>query len=346
MGQFTKISRLGFGHFGEVWLEYDQALAVKRAVKYVAPGRITSPKEMFREAQLLSTIVHENVVRVYEAGHLEDNTLYIVMDYCRRGSIESRYQGGALPLKKARKVLTDILRGLEFAHAKKIVHRDIKPANILCKTSMDYLLSDFGLATRIGTNNTQSTYGYVLHMAPEVLRSGRFTTASDIYAAGMTAYRLVNGDSMLPRFGSVDELKHHIAGGLYPDRTLYRLYVPRKLRTVINRALEVSPAKRYSSAAKFRHALEQVNVCCSWFEKISAGGTSWVTELRGKRTEISIVHSADGPHTLSVFDGTAKKLRQVHRFTINSRREKDVLRAAARITQEMVNGKRLASIRT
>lgn len=344
MGEFKKIERLGSGYFGEVWLEYDQALGVKRAVKYVAPGRLTSQKEVFREAQLLSKIVHENVIRVHEAGQLEDRTLYIVMDYCRRGSVESRYHGRALPLKKMRKVLTDILRGLEFAHAKKIIHRDIKPANILCKTSMDYLLSDFGLAARIGSSDTQSTFGYVSHFAPEVIVSGKFTIMSDIYASGVTAYRLANGDSMLPRLGSVNQLKRSIARGLYPHRTSYRVYVPRKLRAVINRALEVNPGKRYRSALEFRHAVEQVNICCSWTEKAETDGTTWVAEQYGRRTEVRTAHSAGGDFTLSVFDGPMNRLHEIRRFRTKSRRRSDILRSVAKVTQSMVSGKTLASI--
>jgi serine/threonine-protein kinase len=95
MGDFEKREKLGAGHFGEVWLEFDRALGVERAVKYIVPQNITNPQEVFRESQLLATLSHPNIIPVHEAGRLSDGTIYIVMDRCRRGSIESRYKQGS-----------------------------------------------------------------------------------------------------------------------------------------------------------------------------------------------------------------------------------------------------------
>jgi len=335
MGDFEKRERLGAGHFGEVWLEFDRALGVNRAIKYITPQKVSSPKEVFREAQLLAKLSHPNVVPVHEAGQLPDGTIYIVMDYCKRGSVESRYKGRALALKKVRKILVDILRGLEFAHANKILHRDIKPANILCKSSTDYMLSDFGLAVTLGSAPPQKVYGYVLHLAPEVLTQNLYGEASDIFAAGVTAYRLINGDSMLESFSTVQALKDSILRGLHPQRERYRTYVPKKLRTVVNRAIEIDPTQRFRSAKDFRHALEQVNIHCSWAENATKDGTVWKTEQRGKVTEVRVLRTALGIYTLSVHRGLGTSLRELHAFRSSSPRQVEILRQVAQMTQRM-----------
>lgn len=341
MGDFEKRERLGAGHFGEVWLEYDRALGVNRAVKYIAPRKISSPREVFREAQLLAKLSHPNIVQVHEAGRKQDGTIYIVMDYCRRGSVESRYKGRALAMKKARKILVDLLRGLEFAHANQILHRDIKPANILCKSSSDYMLSDFGLALGLGGAAPQNLYGYVLHLAPEVVTRNEYGEASDVFAAGVTAYRLINGDAMLASFSTAQELKNSIVRGTHPERGRYRVYVPRRLRAVINKALETDPDRRFRSAKDFRHALEQVDIRCSWEECAMRDGTVWRTEVGGTVTEVRVLRSALGVHTMTVHRGARGSLREARALRSSSRREAEILGLVARVTQKLATGGKL-----
>jgi len=97
--------------------------------------------------------------------------------------------------------MIDILRGLSYAHSKKIIHRDIKPANIMIGGGGDGKLSDFGLALpnikRVDLSALKQ-YQYLLHLAPEVRKFSDYTYQADIYACGMTLYRLVNSDNYIP----------------------------------------------------------------------------------------------------------------------------------------------------
>lgn len=99
---------------------------------------------------------------------------------------------------------------------------------------------------------------YYTYVAPEVLRSGATTKASDVYAMAATIYEALNGKSYLPSPTSLDHLKQMILAGEFPDRAYYHLYVPKKLRRVINKGMHVDPNERYQSAEKFRHAIEQI----------------------------------------------------------------------------------------
>lgn len=275
MPQYQQIKRLGQGAFGEVWLVRDQALGVNRAVKFVLPTRITSPSEFYSEPRTLKALQHERIVSVEDAGRLDDGRLYIAMEYLPNGSVEDESQGGVVPLRRAISLACDVCWGLEFAHQKNYIHRDIKPANILIGKDRRGKLSDFGLATKTTFGMAASPQGYLTHLAPEVFTEQKTNALTDIYALGVTLYRFVNGDAYLP---SVDfpDLETAITEGWYPDRSKYRMFVPRQLRTILNRAMNVDPTKRYRSASSLRLALESIPILLDWEEQEDQDGYTWV----------------------------------------------------------------------
>lgn len=87
---------------------------------------------------------------------------------------------------------------------------------------------------------------------------------TDIYALGVTCYRIVNGDSLLPQPIDNAELQDMAINGDYPARNKYMPFVTQSLRRVINRAMNVSPDKRFESASQFRQSLEKVKILCDW----------------------------------------------------------------------------------
>ncbi len=264
MPEYERLQRLGAGNFGEVWLVYDKALDVRRAVKYVRPDRIHNPTDFYREPRALMELRHEHVVRVWDAGKEEDGTLYIAMEHLPRGSLETRFRGRPLHLSYARRLLCGVCWGLEYAHNKGYVHRDIKPANILLGRNGQAKLSDFGLAARVPRGETASPYGYLTHLPPEVLRDGVFTARSDLYALGVTAYRLINGDAFLPNVTDFGELQDLVIAGEYPDRSHYRPYVPSRLKRIVNASMHPDTSRRTASASTLRRQLEGVSIFCNW----------------------------------------------------------------------------------
>jgi eukaryotic-like serine/threonine-protein kinase len=162
------------------------------------------------------------------------------------------------------RLLCDVCWGLEHAHINGFIHRDIKPANILCGNKGEGKLSDFGLATRAAKGDTASPNGYLTHLAPEVLTQGVTSAASDMYALGVTAYRLINGDGFLPQVGGLAELQDMIIGGDYPQRNHYRPYVPPRLKSIVNKCMELDPQRRYPSASALRRDLEKLVILCDW----------------------------------------------------------------------------------
>jgi eukaryotic-like serine/threonine-protein kinase len=105
----------------------------------------------------------------------------------------------------------------------------------------------------------------------------RGSIATDIYASGVSAYRLLNGDTAF--FTAVNESSNvpaAIARGAIPNRGRWLPHVHTGLRRVVTRSLNADPAKRYASASDFRLALEKQRPNVSWGETQEVGVMSWV----------------------------------------------------------------------
>ncbi len=330
MGQYSKIRRLGAGQFGEVWLAFHEGL--------------TDPTEFFKEPQLLKKLEHPSIVQVHDAGRTEDGQLFIAMEHIPGGSIADRLKGKPLKLRRLKPVFCEALRGLDFAHTKGFIHRDVKPANILIGATGYGKLSDFGLATRLNARGVASPYGYIAHLAPEVITTNETSILSDIYATGVTLYRATNGDSLLPEHNNSEELQDAIVNGEFPNRTAYRLYVPRALKTLINKAMHVEPAKRFQSADDLRHALEQTVIQCSWGESATSKGNVWRSETERRILRIELAYAGDNLWNLETVrtikpDGLPRRIKS---FCLQRVRRIVAEEAVSRITTASVSGKQLS----
>lgn len=312
MADYERLKTLGAGNFGEVWLVYDRALAVQRAVKYVPRSSILDPTSFYNEPQTLMALRHENIIRVEDAGKAPDGTLYIAMEYIPRGSVKDVFQGAPVPLSIAIGILQDICWAVEYAHQAGYIHRDIKPANILLTKEGSAKLSDFGLATRVPRGGTASPHGYLTHVAPDVLKTGKTSAASDVYALGVTAYRLVNGDGFLPDVTDVGDIQDLILAGEYPDRDHYRPHIPGQLKKIINKCMAIRRIDRFGCPAEFRKSLERVRICCDWQFRRQHRAISYTTRIGDARLKVAICSDKDGRFeimtTKRVRDGIERKV--------------------------------------
>jgi len=331
MADYERVKRLGAGNFGEVWLVYDHALDVQRAVKYVSASRIHDGTRFYEEPRILMELRHENIVRVEDAGKLVDGTLYIAMEYLPKGSLETIYGGQPVKLSEALKVLTDICWAVEYAHNREFLHRDIKPANILIGSDGRAKLSDFGLATRVPKGETASPYGYLTHVAPEVLRDNKTTKSTDIYALGVTAYRIINGDGFLPEVHDPGEIQDMVIKGCYPDRGRYRPYVPKKIQNIVNKCMALKPSDRFESAAAFRRALESVEIRCDWRIRRKKQRLTYLTEIGLARLQVVIDKTNGGKFSIETTKTVG--LGQPRRITKDSEIGLSVTRMKSKIRQ-------------
>ena len=340
--QFDFKKRLGAGHFGEVWLVTDTGLNATRALKLIPPNKIPDPNNFFREAQILKSAEHPNIVHVEETGTLADGRVYVAMEYLKNGSLEDEASGSYIPLTRAKKLMIDMLRGLEHAHVKGIIHRDIKPANILIGNACEGKLSDFGLALssiKDARNGGIRKYDYTPHIAPEVYNGKDHSVVSDVYASGVTLYRIVNGDSYLPTTPT-DEVPDEAAKGLYPNREKYRAFIPRPLRMVINKAMSVNPSDRYTSARELRSALERAILTIDWNESTFSDRTVWSAARNGHTYELELYESTNGHSQVTAKKGpNAAKLRRMGSLCSAHSSRESGWKTAGKVLQHFVLGK-------
>lgn len=343
MGEYKRLNRLGAGGFGEVWLARHIGLNVLHAVKSIQASSVTNPTEFYQEPRLLQTLEHRNIVQVYDAGW-DGQELFIAMEYIKGGSLEDRCSE-PIKLRRIKPIFCEALKGLQWVHDKGYLHRDLKPANILIDRKGGGKLADFGLAIPVRDALLTAPAGTLTYLAPEVLITGEMTVSTDIYAMGVSLYETVNGVSYLPAITNSTALCNAIVGGHFPDRRYYRIYVPRSLKLVINKAINLDPSKRFTSADELRQALEGTKIRCSWIERKIGGLMSWVTHDRDRVLAVQLTPMGDE---------WAIDVRQRKNGTNSERRlrslcdkfstEEEARRRIARITQGLVSGKHVKDI--
>ena len=335
--------RLGSGYFGEVWRAIDTGLMCDVALKCIPPEKIINQKNFYQEAQVLKVAEHPNIVRVNDTGTFDDGRVYVSMEYLPNGSLEDQVAGAPIFLSQAKRYMIDILRGLQHAHSNNIVHRDIKPANILIGNNGEGKLSDFGLALPEIKNIDISyikKYQYFLHLAPEVTNLKDYTSLSDIYSCGVTLYRLINGDSLLPR-PPIHEIQQLSRAGVFPPRNLYREFIPQALKRIVNRALNIDPAKRFPTADHMRHAIEQQAFCIDWQESATANSILWAgNDLAGYYCVIEKRRLSHGIWQVETYRGKSQaSSRRVTKYCLYKTNKIGAERFARKILQMYVNGK-------
>src|SRR5215475_12527733 len=151
LGPYEVVALLGAGGMAEVYRARDTRLGREVAVKVVseALGADGAFVERFeREARLVSSVNHPNVVALHDVG-VHDGKPYFVTELLQGETLRARLDKGAVPLPTALDWATQMAQGLAAAHERGIVHRDLKPENVLVSRDGRVKLLDFGIAKAI-----------------------------------------------------------------------------------------------------------------------------------------------------------------------------------------------------
>jgi eukaryotic-like serine/threonine-protein kinase len=234
------------------------------AVKMLKHSLATDPEflDAFEnESKILSELEHENIVRVYDIKQIY-RTVFIIMEYLDGDPLEAVLQiRSRLPIERAREILLQICRGLEYAHAKGIMHGDIKPANIFLLEGDRTKIVDFGLACRLGTK-AEGFFGTPRYVSPEQICGDPIGRYTDIYSLGLLAYRMITGKDAFEGTDTPGLLLRHLYEDV-PDPTRLVPDIPTELRGFILRATRKGPAERYASMAAVIRELDVTSRCIS-----------------------------------------------------------------------------------
>lgn len=284
---------LGHGYFGEVHEGVDP-LHGRVAVKLLKQFSGESDAEwqirrhdLLSEGQRLKEARHTNVVQVLNL--LEptdtDQSLHLVLEYCEGGSLGAMYEAGPLTTQLVRRVATDSAMGLQAIHSRDMLHRDIKPANILLDGTGVAKISDFGLVTENLVYGYASAQGYVDHLAPEVLAGHGTSKLTDVWAFGMTLYRLLHGHAWYRGMGRPVS---SVAAGGSASKLNWLPHITGEWRRFIRKLLHDDRASRYQNFSQVLNALGQIPVDGCWSCSYTPLATTWERIKNDKRQIIKL----------------------------------------------------------
>ncbi|REL24226.1 serine/threonine protein kinase [Rhodohalobacter sp. SW132] len=206
IGSYKLLKQIGRGGMGSVWLaeKTDAPYEKQVALKLVRSG-MASPDVLSRfrhEGQILASLEHPNIARLYDGGVHSDGRPYFVMEHIKGEPIDVYCDKHKLAIEERLRLFKTVCVAVHHAHQKLIVHRDLKPANVLVTEEGKIKLVDFGIAKLLEPDQAramdyQTRTGVKIvtpeFAAPEQIRGEPVTTASDIYSLGVLLYLLLTG---------------------------------------------------------------------------------------------------------------------------------------------------------
>jgi eukaryotic-like serine/threonine-protein kinase len=262
-------SKIGSGGMGTVWKAHDRVLDRTVAVKLLHEGLgedASFAARFRREAVAAASLGHSNIVTVYDTGVHTDpggrssGVPFIVMEYVHGESLHQLlHRTGPLPVEDTARIARSVLAGLAHAHSRGLVHRDMKPANVLFDESTgEAKVVDFGIAKGLedtgGLTKTSGLIGTAAYLSPEQVNGLDASPASDLYAVGCLLYACLTGEPPFAGGTPVAIAMKHLHDAVTPP-TLRRPDVPPAFESVLMRALEKDPARRFSSAQEMDAAI-------------------------------------------------------------------------------------------
>src|SRR5262245_20590563 len=257
IGFYEVASQIGAGGMGEVYRAHDTRLKREVALKLIRRALGDKPdavERFLREASVLSSLNHPNIVTIYETGVVGADR-YIAMELVH-GTTLRELARERLPIERVRAIAQQVAEALAVAHAAAIVHRDVKPENLMVRPDGYVKVLDFGLARSAGERSGRSTgsiltatsapgmlLGTIGYLAPEQVMGDPATPASDVFALGVVLYELLAGRHPFDARSSVAML-HALLDDLPEPPSVLNPEVPPPLDALVLDALRKDPRLR------------------------------------------------------------------------------------------------------
>ncbi len=274
VGPYKLTGAIGEGGMGSVWRAQrndgvlDRTVALKLPHVHQARGLA---ERFARERDILATLAHPNIARLYDAGTDAAGQAYLAMELVEGEPIDQYCASHELSVAQRLNLLLQVARALAHAHAHLVVHRDLKPSNIQVSADAQVHLLDFGIAKLLdeGSDKPGLTreIGRIMtpdYASPEQVAGAVIGTASDVYSLGVVAYELLCGQRPYRlRRASVAALEDAIlesevqAPSTVAQGTALRKALRGDLDAIVLQALRKDPTRRYASVEDMARDIER-----------------------------------------------------------------------------------------
>ena len=238
--------------------ELDRPVALK-VMRVVLSADAELAQRFDREAEVIARVQHPNVVAVTDHGIAGDEH-YMAMELIDGPTLQQLLSArGRLSEEEASRIGHDVAAGLAAAHAAGVIHRDLKPSNILIAADGHASVGDFGIAHLEAVTQltrTGEVLGTPRYIAPEQV-SGGVDARADVYALGVVLYEMAVGHPPFDGDSPLEIVSKHLRERPVPPRRVVPA-LSKRFESVVMRALEKDPAKRFQTAAALRDALRPV----------------------------------------------------------------------------------------
>jgi serine/threonine-protein kinase len=264
------------------------------ALKVLAKDMSEEPgfsRRFEREGQVQAALQSEHTVTVYEAGASEHG-LFLAMQLVEGPNLKHLIQDGGLTPRRSVRILSQIAKALDEAHAANLIHRDVKPQNVLIGSGDHAYLADFGLIKAPSDDPLTQTgqfIGTIDYVSPEQVQGEPATAASDTYALAGVLFECLTGQVPFAHPNDAATLFAHVTAPP-PRVTELRPDLPDALDQVIATGMAKDPAVRPSATELMRSAARAF--ASRPFEVFAPTQYSIRNEDRGQATRISRVAGA------------------------------------------------------
>ena len=266
VGPYRLLRELGSGGMASVWLAERTDMLQGRQVALKLPHgawrRAGLAERLQREREILATLEHPHIARLYDAGVANDGQPYLALEYVQGEPIDAHCRRLQLGVAQRLRVFLQVVAAVAHAHARLVVHRDLKPSNILVTEDGQVKLLDFGIAKLLDQGLADETAltqqaGRAFtpeYAAPEQFQGLPLTTAADVYALGVVLFELLADTRpyTLKRESRAALEEAILMADVPRPSDVAPVVVRRDLRgdldTIVLKAMKKVPAERYATA--------------------------------------------------------------------------------------------------